>query len=98
MEKKIFNCWFKFSRVYLDHAKYLIKGTYSDKYAGYYYLTLYSILASDCDVIMSGGRLPVNEDGNLFTEEVEDENIIEAISAMFALNVLNDITDEEQDV
>ena len=40
----------------------------------------------------------INEDGNLFTEEVEDENIIEAISAMFALNVLNDITDEEQDV
>ena len=40
----------------------------------------------------------INEDGNLFTEEVEDENIIEAISAMFALNVLNNITDEEQDV
>ena len=39
----------------------------------------------------------INENGELFTEDVEDENVIEAITAMFSLNYLND-TDEEQDV
>ena len=39
----------------------------------------------------------INENGELFTEDVEDENVIEALTAMFSLNYLND-TDEEQDV
>ncbi len=40
----------------------------------------------------------IDENGNLFTEEVEDEDIIEGISALFALNYLDSVTDEEQDV
>ncbi len=90
MEKKIFNGWFKFSKVYLDHAKYLIKGTYSDRYVGYYYLTLYSILASDCDVIMSGGKLPVNEDGNLDMSKISIILDIDKIEAVSFINLLKE--------
>lgn len=40
----------------------------------------------------------INENGNLFTEEVKDKNIIDTISAMFSINYLNSVTNEEQDV
>lgn len=40
----------------------------------------------------------VNENGELFTEDVVDENIIQALTAMFSLNCLNNMKDEEQDV
>ncbi len=39
----------------------------------------------------------VSEDGNLYTEEVDDKNIIEAISSMFTMNYLKSVTNEEQD-
>lgn len=40
----------------------------------------------------------INENGNLFTEEVEDQNIIEAITALLATDYLDSVTDDEQDV
>ena len=40
----------------------------------------------------------VNENGTLYTEEVENQDIIEAITALFAASALESVTDEEQDV
>ena len=40
----------------------------------------------------------VNENGTLYTEEVEKQDIIEAITALFAASTLESVTDEEQDV
>ncbi len=40
----------------------------------------------------------VNENGTLYTEEVENQDIIEAITALFAASILESVTDEEQDV
>lgn len=40
----------------------------------------------------------VNENGALYTEEVENQDIIEAITALFAASALESVTDEEQDV
>ncbi len=40
----------------------------------------------------------INENGNLFTAEVEDQNIIEAITALLATDYLDSVTDDEQDV
>lgn len=40
----------------------------------------------------------VKEDGILYTEEVEDENIIEALTSIFTINVIDNVTNEEQDV
>ena len=40
----------------------------------------------------------MNENGELFIEEVEEEGIIEVLSSLFAADYLNSVTDEEQDV
>ncbi|CDF12311.1 unknown [Mycoplasma sp. CAG:776] len=40
----------------------------------------------------------INESNNIFVEEVEDQDVIEAISAIFTANHLNNITNGEQDV
>ncbi len=40
----------------------------------------------------------VKEDGILYTEEVEDENIIEALTSIFTINIIDNVTNEEQDV
>lgn len=40
----------------------------------------------------------INDSGNLYTEEVNNEAIIEAITALFAANALESLTDEEQAV
>lgn len=40
----------------------------------------------------------VIEDGMLYTEEVEDPNILETIISMFTMNYINDVKNEEQDV
>lgn len=40
----------------------------------------------------------INENNELFTEEVEGEVVIETITSMFAADYLNSVTDEEQDV
>lgn len=40
----------------------------------------------------------VNENGNIYVDEVEDQKVIETISAMFTMNYLDSVTNEEQDV
>ena len=40
----------------------------------------------------------MNENGELFIEDVEEEGIIEVLSSLFAADYLNSVTDEEQDV
>lgn len=40
----------------------------------------------------------MNENGELFIEEVEEEGIIEVLSSLFAADYLNSVRDEEQDV
>ena len=40
----------------------------------------------------------VKENGILYTEEVEDENIIEALTSIFTINIIDNVTNEEQDV
>ena len=40
----------------------------------------------------------VIEDGTLYTEEVEDPNILETIISMFTMNHINDMNNTEQDV
>ena len=47
---------------------------------------------------MPGLTPPENENGVLYTEEVENQDIIEAITALFAASGLESVTDEEQDV
>ena len=39
----------------------------------------------------------VIEDGTLYTEEVEDPNILETIISMFTMNHINGMNNEEQD-
>ena len=39
----------------------------------------------------------VNESGNIYVEEVEEKNIIDAISAIFTANHLSSLKNDEQD-
>ena len=80
MEKRIFVSWFKFSKEYINHLKFLINDSFNydeqSNYKGYYYLYLFSLLACDNDVVLSRGQLPTlivtNEDSVTGEEEILD--------------------------
>ena len=40
----------------------------------------------------------INENDILYTEEVENQDVIEALTALFTASALESVTDEEQDV
>lgn len=97
MEKRIFVSWFKFSKEFVNHLKFLINDDFNCEelnYKGYYYLYLYSLLACDNDVVLSRGQLPVLKSNDNEYSEYLDYKRIAIILNLHSISEAKDFCDK----